>query len=286
MTDTTYATDIEDLKNLSMYSNYYGIQKTICMINDTYQSQIDALQKQAKQMQESAEASKKLADAVLWLNATSKEREKSWAVAGGIANGLAGPVAGIATAIDVQIQNSEIRARNAVRSQQAVSTSTQFKQYGYHQYNSAEACLKKAQSLKSEMDELKREYQRRRIGLQNDTEAFNYVIIKDLDYCVNPTKSVFVSMRLFQSAGCQIDNSGKKAYVDGTLLAKIFQNNVLIGTADIVLPLEGLSSYNASAYLSSAEGISVSGISICNANPTIRCEIEVMPKNLWLVEAE
>ena len=41
------------------------------------------------------------------------EQEHDWAVMGGLANGLAGPGAGIATAVNAQIENAQIRARNS-----------------------------------------------------------------------------------------------------------------------------------------------------------------------------
>lgn len=47
------------------------------------------------------------------------EREVDWAIAGGVAQGLAGAGAGIAAAINTQIRNSEVRARNIKRDLEA-----------------------------------------------------------------------------------------------------------------------------------------------------------------------
>lgn len=46
-----------------------------------------------------------------------QEKEINWAVAGGIASGFAGPIAGAAAAVDAMVKNAEIRAKNEINKQ-------------------------------------------------------------------------------------------------------------------------------------------------------------------------
>ena len=52
-----------------------------------------------------------------------QEKEKDWAILGGIADGLAGPGAGIATAIGTMQENQQIRERNAAHREAAIRES-------------------------------------------------------------------------------------------------------------------------------------------------------------------
>lgn len=57
-----------------------------------------------------------------------QEKEKDWALLGGIADGIAGPAAGIATAAQAMQDNQRIKAENAKRIEQAAQQSLYFKQ--------------------------------------------------------------------------------------------------------------------------------------------------------------
>ena len=55
-----------------------------------------------------------------------QESEKDWAIHGGIAQGLGGPIAGIATAINIESENQEIRKRNEDRKQWAQKQKSEY----------------------------------------------------------------------------------------------------------------------------------------------------------------
>ena len=67
----------------------------------------------SKEYNEAAKRLRATNDAISMTIAPPLEQEHDWAVMGGLANGLAGPGAGIATAVNAQIENAQIRARNS-----------------------------------------------------------------------------------------------------------------------------------------------------------------------------
>lgn len=72
-----------------------------------------------------------------------QKAEKDWAVLGGIANGIAGPIAGVATAVDTMQENAKIRAGNADLLQEGLRANIQYQQMA----RSAEANLPSLSSM-------------------------------------------------------------------------------------------------------------------------------------------
>lgn len=66
-------------------------------------------------------------------NTHAQAQTSSWAIRGGIADGIAGPAAGVAVALDVQRQNAEAEARAAATREEAVN------QISYYSKNTSEA---------------------------------------------------------------------------------------------------------------------------------------------------
>ena len=66
-------------------------------------------------------------------NTHAQAQTSSWAIHGGIADGIAGPAAGVAVALDVQRQNAEAEARAAATREEAVN------QISYYSKNTSEA---------------------------------------------------------------------------------------------------------------------------------------------------
>lgn len=80
------------------YEGLIGREKRIAMLT----AEREALLQKADTLKNGAKA----------VMSASQQKEKDWAVHGGIANGIAGPAAGVATAINIQAQNAQIRAQN------------------------------------------------------------------------------------------------------------------------------------------------------------------------------
>lgn len=92
------------------YINYRGRDKMVHYLEDQidyYTREIDFYEKAYKA---SIETDRKAAERMYY---ALKKSETDWAVAGGIATGIAGPAAGLVTAVGVQQNNNAIRANNA-----------------------------------------------------------------------------------------------------------------------------------------------------------------------------
>lgn len=84
---------------LNEFSSYTEREKKIAMLTKEYN--------------EAARNLRATNDAISMTLTPPLEEEHDWAVMGGLADGLAGPGAGIATAVNAQIENAQIRARNS-----------------------------------------------------------------------------------------------------------------------------------------------------------------------------
>ena len=88
----------EEYTELNRYAKYYGRDKKIAILTD----RMNALLNKANSLNEGADM----------LARSTQQQETSWAIMGGIADGIAGPGAGVATALNVQAKNAQIRAQN------------------------------------------------------------------------------------------------------------------------------------------------------------------------------
>ena len=271
----TYAelADPYDYETLSKYSDLYGNEKLIKMTTDINNSEIDRLKNEYESLKNQAKASHAAADFVLRQASLNKEKEKDWAVAGGIAQGIAGGAAGLAAALDAQTQNIEIRARNAANQQAAEQQSVLLGSHGYALDRKAHDALDKVNAADTTANQKIRQLQLKIIGDEDDETVFKTLEIDNINYEISPIGSVRVNCCVSLNSDCFIYGD-RPAFVDGSLLAKIFQDDELIGIADMVFPVEGLQKNT----------IFIEGISLCKADEAKPCVIKLMPKNLWKME--
>lgn len=184
-----------------------------------------------------------------------QEKEMDWAIHGGIANGIAGPIAGVSTAVNVMQENANIRERNKERRAWA---NNQMKSY-----ISMAGESKKAQHtlIKEERDFIK---EHRASFKKTPDELFSFIEITDektiLDEYTGAI-TVCVNWKVLN----------KSTWIDGALRAKLYSNEKeFVGYAYLVFPKEGTS--NGSGVLS--------GICPCPI-PTENYNIVVEPVNLW-----
>ena len=134
--------------------------------------------------------------------------------------------------------------------------------------------------LRKELDAEKKEmqtqierYELKVIGDQSDEDAYQYLTIDNCSSYITKIGSVHISVLAHINSSCNVYGN-PNAHVDGTLAGQVFQEGRLIGVADLVSTLEGIS-FNETT---------LKGIALCNADPDKKCEIVISPKNLWAME--
>lgn len=195
----------------------------------------------------------------------TQTKEKDWAIAGGIASGLAGPAAGIATAMDIQAQNAQIRERNA---------------QNRAMYDAATLGAKgkvgdEIIAIHKELEEFDKNFEKEKIKLVSETpkeKVFEKLSFDKTEVSISETGAF--KIKTFVS-GCKSTIFDKlPAVVDGTIVATLYQNNIKVGDALLVLPEKGIST----------RARKTEGICICNADKNIPYEIKFAPYHLWEIE--
>lgn len=195
--------------------------------------------------------------------ASSQKEEKDWAIAGGIADGIAGAGAGIATALSVQAENERIRQQNKANMESLspyISLSSNLiieSKLNYHDaYKLYEECRIKLFDTKMDENELLS-----KLNLKVVSEILN----KD-------TNTLLIEVSVGKCKKFTIYED-VEAVVDGTISADIYQDNKKVGSALLVLPIYG-----------AAKASKVKGICLSKVDASKPYDIKFTPYHLWGME--
>ena len=162
----------------------------------------------------------------------SQQKEKDWAIHGGIANGIAGPAAGAATALNIQAQNAQIRAQNKANLQAFSPLITN-----------------------SYMGAVSYESQARGVAVSIDSAKTKLLAKDDVQTCLKRLAFTETKVEVSETGTCTVTTKVAltepftifediKAVIDGTIIAKIYDGETLVGTAALVLPSKGIGYYH------------------------------------------
>lgn len=242
------AEERKEFERLNKYSDLTGKAKRIAMLSD-----------QAAELRESANRQEQIASRYM---RSGQEKERNWAIWGGIADGIAGPGAGAATAVDIQMQNMQIRAENEERRQAALPV------YRF-MTDSASKDRRNADKIKKEIENFKLKL----VGEESSAELMKKISFQNTDVLVSETGAAMVCTSASLDPEFRIFDD-VPAVVDGTIIAKIYDGDQLCGTAQMVLPMYGL-----------GRNITLKGICIeCCCEPGKSYTAEFSAKNLWAME--
>jgi len=195
----------------------------------------------------------------------TKQREGDWAVAGGIASGIAGPAAGLAAAADIQRKNAEIRAQND-NLRTAVNTVTGHALMEISsRKNAAEKQLKKWREKEKKAELLLvQEYPAEELLKKLKPELVSAV--------QSDTGAVLIKAKISAVHGAIYDNVS--AVADGTIKAVLWEGDTRVGEALLTLPYDG----------AKTGGTNLEGI--CRSGPVLGKEYTVTfePYKLWMIE--
>lgn len=241
------AEERQEFERLNKYSDLEGKAKRIAMLTD-----------RAVELRKEAKSQDQYADMLM---RSGQQKERDWATWGGIADGIAGFGAGVSTAVDIQMQNMQIRAENEKRRQAALP--------GYMFMTNS------AQGNRRNADEIMKEIENFKLKLVSDepaAELMKKISFSNTDVLVSETGAAMVCTSATLDPKFKIFDD-VPAVVDGTIIAKIYDGDQLCGTAQLVLPMYGL-----------GQNIPLNGICIDCCKPGKNYTAKFTAKNLWAME--
>ena len=177
------------------------------------------------------EADKKRKDAEMMANMASRtmlQKEHDWATHGGIASGIAGPAAGVATALDIQAKNAKIREQNAQMMPYVAMVTSNYSNTaaGYREeYN------RYASDLRATNTKL--------VASDSKEEVMKHIVIDNPNYNVSKTGAVTVTAKFSIDPNYRIFNTTKPT-IDGYMACRLMKNGTCVGSAYFVFPVEGI----------------------------------------------
>ena len=232
---------------IERYSEDFGRAKKISMLSSL-----------ASEQQRQADAFRA---AQMIIATSTQQKEHSWGWAGGIAEGIAGPAAGVAAATSIQSKNAEIRAKNIANLQAAMPTIAKIG-------TSVGSCLMKYEEIQKEIDKTRDKL----VCELTNEELVKLIKIDNASFDVSETGSIYITATVNNVKNAKIYGD-VPAVVDGTFIAHIYEDQKEIGTAKLVLPINGASGK-----------VGVQGLSLCKANPEKKHTVKYSPYNVWLIE--
>lgn len=191
------------------------------------------------------------------------EKEHNWGVWGGIADGLAGPAAGVSTALNVQSQNAQIRERNNARLNATLGLYT--------------LAVMDAGQIKREADyeqKVRDDLPEKLLDDKTDPkDIFKQMQIIDSNVEVSETGAFRVTASIHSRSTPKIFGD-VSARIDGTILAHVYEDDRLVGTAKMVLPKLGITN----------KWEPIMGICLNGADLRKKQTVKFEAGNLWMIE--
>jgi len=244
-------------KSSKKYINYVGREKKIKMLKDSMKIYADKLIECKNKL-------KAIDDGTFGLYKAGEEKESDWALWGGIAEGLGGSAAGLATAIDIQNKNAQIRANNDALLKNSAALAVSLKTQVYDDERIAE---KQIEYYKKQIEETE-------IKLIDDSspkELLNH-LNPSATLKVSETGAVKITVKTSETVGLKIYDS-VSAVVDGTIKVNLLKGGKKVGQAYATLPVDG------SKYQNTINTICISPKESAN-DYTVSFE----PYKLWAIE--
>lgn len=242
---------------LNRYADLYGKAKPIAILRDEIR-RCEEVNKKYDNMRDVITKNYSL---------NLKQREGDWAVMGGIADALAGPGAGVATAMDIQSRNAQIRAHNQQASQY---TSMLINQVWNQKYDE----LKHKRSP----EEIENEISKINEKLLADTaadEVLKLVSFTNKKVKISDTGAFVVTAYAKLKKPTYIYGDVAAA-VDGTIIAHVFEDDTEIGKVNMVIPYEGVNS--------SEHSVKIQGMGFSGVHRDKKQTVKFTAEKLWLIE--
>lgn len=167
------------------------------------------------------------------LSDATMEKEKDYSIPAGLASGIGGVTAGMAVAGDIASQNADIRKRNEARKEAFAAQEDLL----------LKASADRNKDIFASVDILERQLEATKLKLTDENipkkELMDSIKVQKLSVTATEGGLIAVSAEVCPTKEWKIADevSGR---IDGTIEAKIYQNDKEVGHAYLTLPLFGL----------------------------------------------
>lgn len=214
------------IQRADLVSGLTGNQKRVKMLSDLIQD----LNGQIEAIKQGEEAMKTLG--MIYMQQQKKEGD--WAIAGGIADGLAGPVAGFMAASQVMENNREVRRHNeAMRntSREILSGVVKTSQSRYAIESQKEQAEERCKEAKGKIS----------LSTPDSAEIWNHIQVGRYQIKKAGSGVLHIALPVHIETPFALDvPANVKTVVDGTLKAEVRFEDKLVGTVNFPLPLYGI----------------------------------------------
>jgi len=257
--EKTRSKELLHIKTVKEFAWYTGSDKPISVLVD----EISRLQYEINLYEKQKENSQNIGKAIY---KAGEIKEKDWAILGGVASGIAGGAAGLATALDIQQQNVKAREHN----QQLMSS-----------------IVKMQMDASFSIDETIKKAKERIDYLRTEIKDFSKKLVEELSMYdllakLNPrvvqkkyteTGALELTVETQPTPGILIYDD-VNATVDGSFKALVVVDEEIVGDVIFVLP------FNGSIQKNSLHGYCIETEKFKNKE----IEIVFVPINLWAIE--
>ncbi len=246
-----------------------------CLYADKRRAHLAGLREQAwkrvEEIRDAQNAAKDLSVAVM--NSAHQEKTIDWAIAGGIADGLAGPAAGIMAATGAMKKNEEIKKRNA-ENQKAVNNLARQIWLSSLNNSSEELYLKEIKKYDEELNALK-------FKAVDDSVSTSELFGNLRIWKRKVEKDIYTGTRSFFSVYIKNNNSNREnsdleMVVDGTIQVKVYCGSALVDDITVALPWDGIA-HGSEKYVS----VPMKKYMIGDDR---KYKFKIEPNALWLIE--
>lgn len=236
-------------QSLDKYVQYRGREKHIRMLTDYREMLIER------------RAGKRTINSSAFM-----QKEHDWAVLGGLASGIAGTAAGVATAVNAQAKNAQIRQNNARINASVYEVNKKIQA----DIDALDASIKSfEQSIEAATNKL--------VGEIDDASSkmlMNELVFSDADIAVTKTGAIKIEVEVKTKQEQSLFDGTVCAHIDGIIKAEFFSNNNAVGYAYLTLPMHGCYTFPHK----------INGICTSTTNPNAKYSVKYSPVSLWLIE--
>ena len=239
---------VDLLKELTKYAELTGRDKPIRMLSDEYQKQL-------------AEE-KKAADAAKYLLTSTQQKTINSGIVGGAMEAIGGLGAGVMAAASTEIDNARIKEENKIRMKAALESDL-------YNYLTNKAYSGSSDQIKSQLNTIKE----KRCEETNADNILSALTIETIDLSLVDDGSVTLEAEVTQKEELFLYGD-VPGYADGTILARIKENDREIGAMKLVLPTYG----------TKKSPVRLRGLLLGEAKQGNKYTVTYAPYKLWLME--